>query len=121
MPIAPIDHCRFQVRAAAIIIRDGALLIHRAAGDTFWALPGGRVEAHETAAQAIERELLEELGMRVTASTLLWIDENRFAHGGIDFHEIGCYFVCEAPPGSPMRSAHQLFDGIEAERRLTFA
>ena len=43
------------------------LLIQRARKPYFgmWSLPGGRLEPGETAEQAAEREILEELGLRV--------------------------------------------------------
>jgi ADP-ribose pyrophosphatase YjhB (NUDIX family) len=36
-----------------------------------WSLPGGRVEAGESAAEAVEREVLEETGLRVRAGALV--------------------------------------------------
>jgi 8-oxo-dGTP diphosphatase len=51
---------------AAIIVNDGKVLIcQRSRTDSFplkWEFPGGKVEAGETPAQALEREVLEELG-----------------------------------------------------------
>ncbi|WP_395848191.1 hypothetical protein [Cystobacter fuscus] len=35
---------RFHLRAAAVIRQGPRVLLHRLETDTFWALPGGRVE-----------------------------------------------------------------------------
>lgn len=52
----------------ALAERDGRLLVLRRAPGRrlagLWEFPGGQVEAGETAAQALERELAEELGVR---------------------------------------------------------
>lgn len=46
---------------------DGKLLVlkHRKEND-WWALPGGKMEGKESSQQCIERELFEELGIRVS-------------------------------------------------------
>jgi 8-oxo-dGTP diphosphatase len=49
-------------RGRLLLVRRG-----RAPGRGLWSLPGGRVEAGESAAQAVEREVLEETGLRVRA------------------------------------------------------
>lgn len=53
--------------SVALIDRDRVLLIQRARKPYFgmWSLPGGRLEPGETAEQAAEREVLEEVGLRV--------------------------------------------------------
>jgi 8-oxo-dGTP diphosphatase len=52
---------------AAIIVRDGKVLIcQRSRTDSSplkWEFPGGKVEAGETHAQSLAREVLEELGV----------------------------------------------------------
>ena len=69
---------RFQVRAAAVIRRGTHVLLHRAEGDPFWALPGGRVEPGEEASATVRRELREEMGVETDVHRLLWVAENFF-------------------------------------------
>lgn len=58
------------VDVAVGVVRDpdgNVLLAERKAGKDaagFWEMPGGQVDPGETAAQAVERELLEEVGIR---------------------------------------------------------
>jgi len=54
-------------RARAIIIeQDKILLINRIKGnDSYWVIPGGAVEFGESHKQAVKRECLEELGIKV--------------------------------------------------------
>lgn len=88
-------HRRFQMRAVAIIRRDGHLLVHKATHETYWALPGGRVEFGETAAEAVEREIAEELGCTARISELRYLVENFFVYDGETCHEIGWYYDAE--------------------------
>ena len=63
--------------SAAVILREQSgkpeyLLAQRPPGkayDGYWEFPGGKVEAEETFAEALVRELQEELGINVTAMT----------------------------------------------------
>jgi 8-oxo-dGTP pyrophosphatase MutT (NUDIX family) len=82
---------RFNPSARAVVIRDGHVLLQRAEQDSFWALPGGRIELGEEARQTIVREMGEELGEAARVGRLLWIVENFFTVGETRLHEIGFY------------------------------
>ena len=63
--------------SCAVIIQDGAVLLEKRAPagvqglDGMWDLPGGKVECGESPAQAIVREIREELGVEVTVERML--------------------------------------------------
>lgn len=69
---------RPELSVGAVVVRDGRLLLIRrgrgaAAGK--WSVPGGRVEAGETMADAVVRELREETGLAGTVDRPLgWVE-----------------------------------------------
>ena len=71
------------VRVAAVIDRAGMLLTHQAEerGQIYHALPGGHLEAGETTAACLGRELMEEFGVEVEVGRLLYIAEGMFIAG----------------------------------------
>jgi 8-oxo-dGTP pyrophosphatase MutT (NUDIX family) len=73
----PLRHADSTVGApggAAFLLCQRAADLRRHAGQ--WALPGGRVEADETALEAALRELDEELGVRLAPETVIgWLDD----------------------------------------------
>ena len=95
MIVADLAPGRFQMRAVAIIRRDGHVLVHKATHETFWSLPGGRVEFGETAAETIEREIAEELGCAAKIGPLRFLVENFFNYNDNPCHEIGWYYEAE--------------------------
>ena len=69
---------RPEVCVGAIAVEEGRLLLIRrghgpAAGE--WSIPGGRVEAGETLAEAVVRELLEETGVEGVCDRMVgWVE-----------------------------------------------
>lgn len=61
-------HARWSGRAALLLTRR-AETMRQHAGQ--WALPGGRVDEHETPEQAALRELAEEVGLQLDATAVL--------------------------------------------------
>ena len=92
---------RFQMRAVAIIRHDDHVLLHKATHETFWSLPGGRVEFGEAAAETLEREIAEELDCASTIGPLRFLVENFFAYNGEACHEIGWYYEAELTTDFP--------------------
>ncbi len=62
------------VVAGALIGADGRILMHKRRSQSvhggLWEFPGGKVEANETPANALVRELLEELGIAIEPMAL---------------------------------------------------
>jgi len=55
----------FTVGAVCLLQRDGRLLMLRQPHRVGWSLPGGLLDRGESAAEAVQRELREELGLQV--------------------------------------------------------
>lgn len=91
----------FGVRVAGVALHEAHVLLLRADDATFWVLPGGGVRHGETSAEAIARELREELGVEPRIERLLWVVENLFLFRGDRCHELGFYYLFDMPPGSP--------------------
>jgi 8-oxo-dGTP diphosphatase len=65
-----------EIPCVGAVIKDGQgrlLLVKRGhePGAGLWSLPGGRIEAGETDAEALVREMLEETGLQVEPGRLL--------------------------------------------------
>lgn len=119
------DGKRFCYRVAAVIFDRGRVLIQAVEGwpdasaTPFYCLPGGRVEHGETAEESIAREMREELEEDIRVERLLWFVENFFRHEGMDWHEIGLYFLVCLADGSRYLGDGPHW-GIEPEIDLKF-
>ena len=115
-----IGGLRFQLRAAAVIVDDRSVLLHRLEGDEFWALPGGRVEPGEDARSTLVREMNEELAESVECDDLVYVVENFFTHAGKPNHEVGLYFAKRLKPESVLLNKARSHWGAEGGYRLEF-
>ena len=111
---------KFQLRAAAVVVHDGSVLLHRLEGDDFWALPGGRAEPGEDCSDTVVREMYEELNETVVCNGLLYLVENFFVSHGKANHEIGLYFEAFLAPDSHILGKGQSYAGIEGNSKLEF-
>jgi 8-oxo-dGTP diphosphatase len=72
--------------AAALIVREGQVLIGQRRPDqpmaSQWEFPGGKIEAGESAEQALVRELDEELGIQAVIGPRVTRIRHNYRHGG---------------------------------------
>ena len=59
------QHFLGKVAQKAIIEKDGKVLLTRFPTDKKWDLPGGRIHGGERPTEALQREIMEELGVEV--------------------------------------------------------
>jgi len=92
---------KFTYRVGGIAIHNGHVLFQKATADpnkTFWFLPGGRAELGESAAETLQREMMEELKVSITIERPVFLLENFFADATAPHHELGIYFLMHLPP-----------------------
>lgn len=67
-----------RVRVAAIILKDGAILLarHQKEGETYYVLPGGGVDFGETCEEALVRELKEEANLDIRVGQLVIVNDS---------------------------------------------
>ena len=82
-----------RVRATAVAIRDGKVLLVMGSGKTRFSLPGGRVKKREPSIAAAARELYEETGL--DSSKIEW----QFSYKG----RVRCHRVFRATPTGEVR------------------
>lgn len=90
---------KVEVRGA--VFRDERVLLVRERADGLWTLPGGWADVNESPAQAIEKEIEQESGLRARAVKLAALyDRSRHGHGPSLFHGWKAFFLCEAEGGA---------------------
>lgn len=97
-----------QIEVVAAIIRDSEGRIfatQRGSGEwkDYWEFPGGKMEAGETAEEALRREIWEELETRITVGRLLRTIEWDYPQ----FHLVMHCFLCGVESGSLTLKEHE--------------
>ena len=122
-----IDAICFNYRVAGIALHDNRVLLNRTEDQDFWFLPGGRVEAGESSAEALKREMQEEIQETVQVGRLLWIVENFFPSGSekdegvkVEYHELGLYYLMNFASDSSVLLANGPFFALEGQTRMVF-
>lgn len=112
---------RFNYRVCAMIIRDGKILAMQDQNSPYYYLPGGRVRLHETAEDAVLREVREELEIDARIDRALWLNQGFFTEDvtGEKFHEICLYFLMDIS-GTGLEECGEQFVMMEGEKRHEF-
>ena len=111
--------------AAFGAVRDGAgrLLLVRRIDDGNWELPGGRIEAGESAVEALTREVAEESGItvEVTGISGVYSDPTHVLEdpGGIVHQQLALCF--HSTPVASTNGGQPRPDGIETDGAAWFA
>ncbi len=109
----------FNCRVAAVLFNGNKLLLHTSNRDSFWSLPGGRIEFGEASEDTLVREMREETGEEVIPGGLLWLVENFYPWADKPCHEICFYYRCSLPEDSSLLRKEQ-WSGRDGELELSF-
>ena len=90
----------FGVRAAALILQNGKLLVTKDNGKHYTI--GGAIQVNESTEEAVVREVREELGVEAQAGQLAFVIENRFEEDGVYWHNIEFHYLVDLLEDAPL-------------------
>ena len=101
--------------ARGICVKDGHVLVcrNRKVGNLYF--PGGHIEFGETGAEALVREVREEMGVESSAREFLGCCEHRFDQHGKPHAEINLVYALEIPSLAPDEAVPSQEDWIAFE------
>lgn len=107
-PSAKRLECMREVRVAALVVREGRLLVirhrHPDPEKEYWVVPGGDLEPGESPAEGARREMEEETGLHVKVERLSYLLDQEYRKR----RELSLYFFCTCDDGEPVASAELL-------------
>ncbi len=103
----------FMYRVGGIALHGDRLLVERNVRHGYCFVPGGRVEYGESAAEALAREVCEELGEQAEIGRLLLVTDNFFEEEGQRFQEAALYFLMTFGSDSKTLGRSGTFEGAE--------
>lgn len=112
------------IRVAGLLVREGRILMVEQGREEerYWLLPGGGVRFGETLSDALRREYIEELGVRVGVSKLLAIVESVSPDPSYLKHVVHLVFEVSAPyevvpePSDPKVLSAAFLDELQLQR-----
>lgn len=112
---------KFNYRVCGILLHEHKILAMQDARSPYYYLPGGRVKLGETAEEAVQRELKEELGISVKIQRPLWLNQAFFTEDvdHLHCHELCVYFLMDSLEHSLLQKG-EAFSVQEGERVLKF-
>lgn len=90
--MAKINKKDFELCVRAIIRHNGRILVCRHKGNNYYFFPGGHINFGETAKEALERELNEELYISIKNISFIGVVENVFTEESRKHHELDLVF-----------------------------
>lgn len=84
-----------DLRAAAVLVKDGKILVQRDRNGTEYALPGGHIKIGETLEDGLIREMQEETGVSIHIQRMLWSEECFWEWKGKAAHNISFYYLID--------------------------
>lgn len=114
------DGTRFHYCVDGVCLHEGHVLLCRFGASDYWFTPGGRIRLRETSAEALRREMREELDEDVDVGRLLWVVENFFTHDGLTMHELALMYEIRLPTASPLLDVTQERHTLDGGATLTF-
>ncbi len=91
------------VGVGAVIIRDGKILLVKRGNEpnrNMWSIPGGIVKVGESLAEALRREVEEEVGLKIEVGDVACVSEEIIEENGkIRFHYVIIDFFADVVEG----------------------
>jgi 8-oxo-dGTP pyrophosphatase MutT (NUDIX family) len=107
-----------RVRAVALLLHEGAVLVEHYRQENFITLLGGGLEPGENIRSAVVREVREEIGLAVTIGAPAMTYENLFFHDPRIYREYG--FVFRVEPVVPFTAPRPTFTSGEDNLNLGY-
>ena len=112
---------QFRLRACAVIIEDGCVLMVKNDRDDYYYSVGGGVKQNESSTDAVVREVFEETGLHYEVDRLAFIHENFFTSDNgengsdLSFHEVAMYYLMKPKGFKPEITVESYSSGNVAE------
>jgi A/G-specific adenine glycosylase len=102
LPVKPAKKVLPHYDVAAAVIRErGKILIAQRLPEGMlgglWEFPGGKVENGETLAEALRREIKEELGLEIVVGEPIVTVKHGYTHFKITLHAFACRLIAGQP------------------------